>query len=87
MHIVTRSFCQTVLDFGMFMGGIIVDDQVYVQVGGHVPVNVSQKGQEFLVLMTALAAAQDGAGRHVQCRKQGGGPVSDTVVRHPLDVA
>ena len=82
VHMVTGSFCQPDLDFGVFVGDIIVADQVHVQVGGDVPVDVSQKGQEFLMPVTPLTAAQDGAGRHVQGGKQGGGPVSDIVVRH-----
>ena len=48
---------------------------------------VSKEGQEFLMPVTLLTAAQDGAGRHVQRGKQGGGPVSDRVMCHPLDIA
>ena len=87
MHLVTGPFCQPSLDLCVFVGGVIIDNQMHVEVGGYVSVNVPEKGQEFLMPVTALTAAQDGAGGHVQRGKQRSGPVSDVVVRHPLDVA
>ena len=87
VHLVTGPFCQPSLDLCVFVGGVIIDNQMHVEVGGYVSVNVPEKGQEFLMPVTALTAAQDGAGGHVQSGKQRSGPVSDVVVRHPLDVA
>ena len=66
------------------MGGVVVTDQVHVQVGGDLLV---QLGQELLELGGAVAAvdgADDLAGGHVQRGEQGGDAVADVVVGAPL---
>ena len=60
---------------------------MHVEVGGYVSVNVPEKGQD---IPDAGDGVDSGSGRyaggHVQRGKQRSGPVSDVVVRHPLDV-
>ena len=68
-------------DCRRFVGGVVVTDQVHVQVGGDV---VVQLGEELFELGGSVAAV-DGAGRfpaggHVQRGEQGGDAVAQVVV-------
>ena len=74
------------LDPGMFVGGVVVDDEMDVEGLGHVGVDVAQEGEELLVSMATFALREHLAGGHVQGGEQGCGAVADIIVRHPLDV-
>ena len=74
-------------DFGVLVGSIIIDDQVYVQVLRHGLLDLMQETQELLVQMTRLALGDRLYPRHIQAGEQGYGVVSDVVLRDPLDVA
>lgn len=87
MHVVTGPAGQPRLHLGMLVGGVVVDDQMDVERGGHVGVDVAQEGEEFLVAVTALALCQHPASGHVQGGAEGRAAVADGIVRHPLDVA
>ena len=44
VHVPARSGCQPCLDLRMAVGGVVVDDAVDVQIGGHGLVNLAQEG-------------------------------------------
>lgn len=74
-------------DFGMFVGGVVIDDQMHVEVFGHIGVDVSQEGEEFLMSMACLALGDDFTVSDIECREQRGGAMTHVVVGDPLDVA
>lgn len=74
------------LDLGVFMGGVVVDDQVDVQIVGHIGIDMTQEGEELLVAMTPFALGQDLASSDIECGEQGRGAMADIVVRDPFDV-
>ena len=75
------------LDAGVLVGAVVVDDEVDVEVWGHVGVDVLEEAQEFLVAMARPALGKDPAGGDVQGREEGGGAVADVTVRDALNVA
>ena len=71
----------------MLVGGVVVNDEVDVEVRGHVGIHVLEEAQELLVAMAPLALGEDPAGGNVQGGEEGGGAVADVAVRHAFDVA
>lgn len=84
---VTRSLGQPRADAGVLVGGIVVDDQVHIEVGRNVRFDVAQKAQELLVPMAWLALGDHAAIGHIERRKQGGGAVPIVVVGYAFDIA
>jgi len=76
-----------VSDAGMLVRGIVIDDQMNLEILGHRGLDVAQELQKLLVAMPALALGEDLPRRDVQRREQRGRPVSEVVVRDPLDIA
>ena len=87
MQVPARPTCQPGFDLRMTVCGVVVDDAMDVQLNGHGLVDLAQKGQEFLMPMTRLAACQHRAVEHVQRRKQRGRTVALVVVRDAFDVS
>ena len=56
----------------MFVGGVIVGDQMDLKVGGNIAVRVVAKTQELLMAMAGLALGDDAAIEHIERRKQRG---------------
>lgn len=52
-------------NFRVFVGGVVVDDQMNIEVAGDVGVDVTQELQELLVAVTFFALGQDLAGGDV----------------------
>ena len=75
------------LDAGVLVGGVVVDDEVDIEVRRHVGVNVFQEAQKLLVAMTRPALGEDLAGGDIQGREEGGGAVAEVAVRDAFDVA
>jgi hypothetical protein len=48
------------------VGGVIVQDQVDLQILGHLPVDGSEELQPFLMTVPGQALADDRAGEHVK---------------------
>lgn len=71
-------------DLLVLVGAVVVDDQVNIETGRHVRVDLLQEREKLLVPVTGLAAAQDGPVGHVQGGKEGGGPVPDIIVGDPF---
>ena len=78
---------QPALDAGVLVGGMVVDDEVDVEVRGHVGVDVFEEAQELLMAVVRPALGQDPAGGDIQGREEGGGAVADVAVRDAFDVA
>src|SRR5215475_15624639 len=73
--------------FGMLMGGIVIDHQMQVEPFGSVPVDRSQKAQEFLVTMPWHALANDLSGRNIERGEQSCRSVTLVVMRHRAGAA
>ena len=56
---------QPVLHRFSLMGGVVVQNDVHLQPCGNLPLNVTQKAQEFLGAMLGLNGADDVAGGHI----------------------
>ena len=67
-------------DTRMFMGSIVVDDQMQLQAGGHFGINAFQKPNEFLMSVTGHAIADNSAVEHTESREECGGTVTLIVV-------
>ena len=65
---------------GVFVGGVVVEDQVNPQLGGDLAVDGAQELHELLMTVPGQAPSDDRAGEHVQCREQGGSAVALVVV-------
>src|SRR5262245_6209188 len=59
-------------DLGMLVGGVVVDDEVDVEMARHRTIDALEKGQEFLVAMACPTLGQDLAIGDVEGGKQGG---------------
>src|SRR5215469_13213075 len=58
-------------DFGMLVGGVIVDDQMHLALGRGFAADFVEKADEFLMPVAAHALADDLAVEHVECGEQG----------------
>ena len=54
----------------MFVGGVIVDDQVEIQLRGSLGVDLLEETDEFLMPMPRETIANDMAINHVECGEQ-----------------
>lgn len=82
MHVYARVAVQPPLDRGMFVGGVVVGDQMHGFVPGDLAINQTEKPQPFLVPMAWLARGDDRALGHIQGGEQRGGAMAFIVVRH-----
>ena len=69
------------------MGGIVVDDQMDVQVFRHVLVNMAKELEKFLVAMSALTLVKNLASGHFKCGEQSGGPISLVIMGPSFHIA
>lgn len=69
------------------MGAVVIDDQVQLQILGHLLVDAPQKAEELLMAMPWLALGDHRTGGHIEGSKQGGSAVADVVMGHALHVA
>ena len=70
--------------FGMFVGGVVVEDNVDRLVSQSLAFDGVEKTDEFEVAVTLHAAADHRAVEHAECGEEGGGAVSLVVVCHGL---
>jgi hypothetical protein len=71
----------------MLVGGVVIDDEMDVELGWHVGLDVTQEGEELLMAMARLALGDDRAVKHVEGGEQRGGAVALIVVGNAFDVA
>jgi len=80
MQVESRVALEPCLDSLVFVGGVVVDDQVQVELGRRFGVDLLQETDEFLMAMARHAIADHGAVEHAQGGEQGGGAVARVVV-------
>src|ERR1700730_674032 len=73
---------QPSLHFGMFVGGVVVHDQMQLHCGGGFPIYLTQEAQKLIVPMPIKAATNDRAFQHIQSGKQCGGAMPHVIVSH-----
>ena len=73
-------------DFG-FMGGVIVHDDMNIEITGHIGLDPVEKLAELPRPVTAKALADDLAGGDVEGGEQRGRAVAFVIVAAPLDLA
>jgi hypothetical protein len=56
----------------MLVGGVVVDDEMDVELGRHVGLDVTQEGEELLMTMAGFALGNDRAVEHVEGGEQRG---------------
>ena len=49
MDVPTRTACEPSSDLGMLAGGVVVDDEMDVELGWHVGLDVTQEGEELRI--------------------------------------
>jgi ABC-type sugar transport system ATPase subunit len=69
------------LDLGMFVGGVIIADEMQIEILRRVAVDGAQEAQESLMPMPVHAFADDLAAGHVERGEQRGGSMPLVVVR------
>lgn len=72
--------------FGMFVGGVIVHDQMHIQRGRNGRVDALKKAQKFLVAVPRLTVSEHSPCSNIEGRKQGGGSMADIVMRDAFHV-
>ena len=87
VHVKSGTPGQPSLDPGMLVRGVVVDDEMNIEVHGDVGLDVAQELEELLVTMTGLALGHHFPGGDIQRREEGGGAVPLVVVRHPFHVS
>ncbi len=72
MHVEAGMTGQPRLDLGMLVGGVVVDDQVNIEVRCDLPVDPVEEAVELLVPVLLHALADHPAVEHVERGEQGG---------------
>jgi hypothetical protein len=75
------------LTLGVLVGGVLVEDDVDVEIRRHRLVDGAQEAEELLVPVARAALCQGGAVEPVEGGEQGGGAMAEVVVGHPLDIS
>ena len=71
---------QPCFDFFCFVGGVIVHDDVDIQISRDPNVNLLQESQKLFRPMTFVALADDEARSNVKSDKQGRGALADLIM-------
>ncbi len=71
MNVVAWPGGEPALDLGVLVGAVVVDDEVNLQIGGDVGVDVLEKAQELLVAVARLARGEDWARGDIPVRRRG----------------
>ena len=86
VNVPTRPACEPSSDLGMLVGGVVVDDEMDVELGWHVGLYVTQEGEELLMAMAGFALGDDRAVKHVEGGEQRGCAVALVVGANPNPV-
>src|SRR5579862_2953381 len=78
----TRMFYQPGFHFGVFVGGVIVEDEVERFIRRGTGIQVFEESQPFLMTVARRTASQDGSVQRIEGGKQGGRAVAFIIVRH-----
>ena len=75
VNVPTRTAGEPSSDLWMLVGGVVVDDEMDVELGRHIGLDVTQEGEELLVTMAGFVLSDDRAVEHVEGGEQSGGAV------------
>src|SRR3974390_2801133 len=67
---------------GSFVGGIIVDDEMQVEMRWRALVDGLEEAEKLAMAVAGHTFADDGAVEHVECCEQGSGAIALVVMRH-----
>jgi len=87
VHVPARALGEPVADRPGFMGCVVVHDDVNVEVGRHVALDLIQEFAELVRAVAGHALADDGARFHIERRKQRCRSVPLIIVRAPLGLS
>lgn len=87
MHVEAFMLFQPRLHFWMFVGGVVVDDQVQLKMLGRFSIDLLKKLQPFLMPMVIFNAADQVPLKIVQSREQRDGAVTHIIVRLRANMA
>jgi hypothetical protein len=87
MHVETGMECEPGANLGMLVRGVVIDDEMEVEFGGHAGVQVAQEVEELLVPVARLAFGKHGTGGDVEHGKQDGGAVTNIIMSHAFHIA
>ena len=87
MYVIARSRSEPRAHLGLLVRGVVVDDQMDVQLGWHAVIDMTEKGQEFLMPMARLALRDHFSRGDVERGKQSGRAMALIVMRDTLDIA
>ena len=73
--------------FRMLVGGVVIDDEMHVEVRRHIRIDMLEEGEELLVTMLSPALGQHLTIGNVESGEQRRRPVPDIIVGDALDVA
>ena len=82
MHVEAGMTGQPRLDLGVLVGGVVVGDQVDIEVRRDLPVDPVEEADELLMPVLVHALADHPTVEHIERREQGGGAVALVVVGH-----
>ncbi len=86
MHMEPGPLHQLLLHLGVFMGTVVINNQMNIQVIGYIPSNVLEEGDKLPVAAPMLALGQHLAGRYIQGSKQGCGAVTNIIMGHTFHI-
>ena len=66
MKVEARMRGEPSLDVGVFVGSVVVDDEVEIQAGGKLPVEPPEEAQKLLMAVPWHALAHDGSFQHIE---------------------
>ena len=87
MHVIAGPLRKPSADLGMFVSGIVIDDEVDCESRGHALVEVTQEGEKLLMAVARLTFGEHLAIRDVQGSEQGGCAVAHVIMSNAVDIA
>ena len=66
MNVVPGVPCEPSPDFGVFVSGVVIDDEVDVEVARHTAVDLTQESEKLLMTVSPFAACDDFPGGDIE---------------------
>ena len=66
LQVVARTPSEPSADFGMFVSGVVVNDEMDVEGVGHIAVDLTQECEELLMTVSGMAMGDDLAGGDIE---------------------
>jgi hypothetical protein len=87
VNVVSGEKRQPIFNSLMFMGGVVIDDEMYIEVFGHGRFNMFEKAEVFLMTMAFSALGKDLASRDIKSCKKSCCAMPNVIMRHALDIS